>query len=176
MPDDNYIKTKPDFEFALPLINALQDEMKAADDFIQKERIIIHASSLANEFCEHNSREFAAFLNLLGETHYYNGLYSAAMCYYQKALDIQERVLGFSHLDTAESYNNIGVLYSNLGKFDKSFEYLTKALIVREKLLGPEHIETAMSFNSIGVTYIYTGNYDKALEYLSKAVTIQEKL
>lgn len=75
-----------------------------------------------------------------------------------------ERTLGPEHLKTADSYNNIGLIYHFKGDFGQALDYHQKSLANREKILGPEHPDIAASFNNIGLIYNYKGDHDKALE------------
>ncbi len=55
-------------------------------------------------------------------------------CIYIIYLNLKNKVNGFNHADTAASYNNLGVLYDNIGNYLKSEVYLNKALEIREKV------------------------------------------
>lgn len=168
---------KPDFEFALPLINALQDEMEAADDYIKKNAVIVHATALEKVFDEVESKEFAEFLDNIAETYYYNGAYNDSLNYYKKALSIRKKTLGNNHSDTASSYNDIGGVYSSLGIFDTALEYLNKAIVVQKNKTDINLNTIATTYNNIGEVYHYSGKYNDALEYYNKALAIQiEKL
>ncbi len=101
--------------------------------------------------------------------------YETAMDYYQKVLEIREKILGTEHVDTAISYNNVGTLYDAKDDYVKALEYYEKALTIRKKALGEEHLLTAQSYHNIGETYNKMGDYDKALEYFFKALAIKEK-
>ena len=79
-------------------------------------------------------------------------------------------------LDVASSYNNIGVVYLELGDYDKAQEYYFRALAIDEKVLGLERPSTATSYNNIGVVYDKLGIYDKSLEYYFRALAIKEKV
>ena len=168
---------KPDFEFALPLINALQDEMEAADDYIKKNAVIVHATALEKVFDEVESKEFAEFLDNIAETYYYNGAYNDSLNYYKKALSIRKKTVGNNHSDTASSYNDIGGVYSSLGIFDTALEYLNKAIVVQKNKTDINLNTIATTYNNIGEVYHYSGKYNDALEYYNKALAIQiEKL
>ena len=104
------------------------------------------------------------------------GNYPKALEFYTKALNINEKVLGKDHPDTAVSYNNIGSAYSNMGNYPKALEFHTKALNINEKFLGKDHPDTAVSYNNIGNDYSSMSNYPKALEFHTKALNIQEKI
>ena len=91
-------------------------------------------------------------------------------------MEIYEKVLGKEHIDTAMSYNNIGNVSCNLGKYNEAFKYFDRALQIQEKVLGEEHIDTAMSYNNIGRIYAILGKYDKALGYFTKALKIFQSM
>ena len=59
-----------------------------------------------------------------------------------KALDIQLNKLGKDHPDVASSYNNIGSIYAEQGKYDKAFEYYNKAFKSFKKRFGTRHSHT----------------------------------
>ena len=167
---------KPDFEFALPLINALQEEMKAADDYNKKNAVIVHAVTVEKVFDDVESKEFAAFLDNIAETYYYNGAYNESMHYYQKSLSLQKKILGTNHHDTALSYNKVGTVYRYMGNYEKALEFLFKSIAIQERVLGTEHPDTALSYNNVGNVYCVMGNYEKALEYNFKSMTIRERV
>ena len=73
-------------------------------------------------------------------------------------------------------FNNIGLVYSQQGDYDKALKWHEKALAIREKVLGLEHPNTATSYNNIAAVYDNQGNYDKALKGYEKALAIQEKV
>ena len=73
------------------------------------------------------------------------------MEYYIKAWEIKKDVLGENHPDTAISYNNIGVVYYNLGDYDKALEYYNKALEIRKAVLGESHPFTQHTLENIEI-------------------------
>jgi len=95
--------------------------------------------------------------------------------YYEKALDIWERVLSPDHLNTAQSYNNIASVYCSQGNYAKALEYYGKVLDIRERVLGPDHLDTASSYNNIAGVYYSNGDYPNVLEYLRKTFDILER-
>ena len=82
--------------------------------------------------------------------------------------------MGHEHLDTANSYNNIGSIYYELKNDQTALEYYLKALDIREKILGHGHINTANSYYNLGLTYYYLEDLIKALEYFQKAFVIYQ--
>ncbi|MHC6202867.1 DUF2225 domain-containing protein [Breznakiellaceae bacterium SP9] len=96
--------------------------------------------------------------------------------FFQKALAICEEVFGKNHPNTAIKYNNIGLVYNNMGKYPKALEFLQKALVIMEEVFGKNHPATAVSYNSIGDVYHNMGKYPKALEFLQNNLAICEEV
>jgi tetratricopeptide (TPR) repeat protein len=84
-------------------------------------------------------------------------------------------VLGKAHPDTAMAYNNIGMVYSKQGDYEKALEWNRKALVIFEKVLGKAHPDLAKVYNNIGLLYYGQGNYEKALAELLNAYRIQRQ-
>ena len=103
------------------------------------------------------------------------GLYSKAQPLYEKALQIRQKTLGLEHLNTAQSLNNLGVLYYHLKEYDKALPLFERALAIREKAAGPEHPDTAATLNNLGLLYKDMGTPDKALNFYQQALQIREK-
>ena len=119
--------------------------------------------------------EAATTYNNTANKYYEQGKYGDALEWYNKALAINEKVLGTEHPDTASTYNNIAYVYDNQGKYYDALVWHEKALLIREKVLGTEHLDTATTYNNIANVYADQGKYDDALELYKKALTIREK-
>ena len=115
-----------------------------------------------------------ASYNYLGTVNIMGGDYPKGLEYFQKAKDIQEKVLGSDHIDVAMTYGNIGSAYAFLGMYVEALEYHQKGLVIKEKTLGSEHPEVASTYCNIGSDYVRKGMYAKALEYYEKALVIQK--
>ena len=44
----------------------------------------------------------------------------------------REAKLGTNHLETADSYNNVGIVYLNKGDYKYSFSFLVKSIKIKE--------------------------------------------
>ena len=110
------------------------------------------------------------------------GIFLGKYAYYKESLEVNLRFIRLSeetngkNETTARSYNNIGIVYANLGDYDKALEYLFKALEIKKDVLGENKSDTASSYNNIGVVYRNLGEYDKALEYYFKALEIEKEV
>ncbi|MDR2119137.1 MAG: ATP-binding protein [Tannerellaceae bacterium] len=102
--------------------------------------------------------------------------YDQSLKWYRKALDIQEKVSGASHPDTAITYNNIALVYHGQGEYGQAMEWHRKALEIREKILGISHPDTATTCDNIAEVYRSLGEYNQALKWHRKALEIYEKV
>jgi len=99
--------------------------------------------------------------------------YEQALTCYDEALKIQKKLLGEQHLDTANSYNEMGLTYYVLGKYFRALEHFKKALEIRQSILKLDHQDIATSYNNVGFIYDAIGDHENALKYLEKALEIQ---
>jgi tetratricopeptide (TPR) repeat protein len=105
---------------------------------------------------------------------YQQGQYKEAIVYAEKALAIRRKVLGEEHPGTATTYNNLGILYRNIGNHDKAGSFLQKALAIRKRVLNKRDSQTALSYNNLGGLYHSKGNFAKAEFMYKQALAIQK--
>ncbi len=74
----------------------------------------------------------------------------------------------------ARSLNLMGVIYRNLGNYDKSISVYTNALRIAEEV--KDSVQIAYSYNNLGGIYRLQGNNTLALEYILKALSVFENL
>lgn len=74
----------------------------------------------------------------------------------------------------AKSLNLIGVVYRNIGNYDKAIGYYKNALHFAEE--SNDSSQIAYSYNNIGGIYRLVGNYPLTLEYVLKALKIFESM
>ena len=154
----------------------IADTAYPIDERVEKtESIYDKAISLAKEY-NYNEKQYIDLLFEYGKFLRTYAKYDKALGISVECKDLCEKVFGVEHSDTATSYNNIGLVYNELGDYDKALEYYLKSLAIDEKVLGAEHPDTATLYNNIGLVYNDLGDYDKALEYFFKALAIYEKV
>ena len=68
----------------------------------------------------------------------------------ERALAIQEQVLGPEHPKTAKSLSDLGALLQVQGDLAGVRSCLERALAIQEQVLGPDHPETATSLSKFG--------------------------
>ena len=78
-------------------------------------------------------------------------------------------------MNVAQSYNNLGIVYSDTGEFAKAKDYHERALEIRREQLGPNHVDVAKSYNNLGTVYSETGEFAKAKDYYERALEIRKE-
>ena len=102
--------------------------------------------------------------------------YAEARPLYERALAINERVLGPEHPGTAMSLNNLASLLRNQGELASARSLFERALMISEKVQGPEHPDTATSINSLAHLLQEQGDLAAARPLLERALAIREKV
>ena len=109
------------------------------------------------------------------------GLFLYKYAYYEESIEVILRFIQLREATngqnetTADAYNNIGVVFDNLGDYDKALEYYFKALEIRKEVLGEKHTDTASSYSNIGIVYDDLGEYNEALKFHNKALEIRKE-
>lgn len=99
--------------------------------------------------------------------------YDDALSNYKKALEIQKKILGENHPDTAFTNSNIGKTYCLLGQYEKALQYGNKALEIQK---DRKDVNSSIIYNIIGNIHYSIGDYKNALEYNYKALKIQKEI
>ena len=77
--------------------------------------------------------------------------------YYLQSLELKQNIYSEDHPDIASSFNNLGVLYSDLGDYEKAEKYYFQSLEIRQNIYSEDHPDIDMSFNNLGVLDISLG-------------------
>ena len=92
----------------------------------------------------------------------------------EKAMKINEAVLGPHHPHMAQSLSNLAMLHKDMGNHKAARPLLTRALEIREAVLGPRHPDTAQSLNNLATLHQAMGNHKAALPLFTRALEIWE--
>ncbi|MDR2147932.1 MAG: tetratricopeptide repeat protein [Tannerella sp.] len=139
--------------------------------------LVPHITSVINDINDKDATaEVASLYYFLGKGFYELADYLRALKYHEKALDIRKKVLDKKHLNTSNSYHEIGLVYNAQGDYDRALKYYGKALAIYKKVLGTGHSYTATTYNNMARVYNAQGDYDRALKYYGKALAIVEKV
>ncbi len=91
-----------------------------------------------------------------------------------KALEIQERLLGLDHFQTAITIQNIALTYTHQGNFSKSLHYLNLAKETLDRSVGKYHPLYATILVAIGNIYAESGDSKNAILNYSNALEIYQ--
>ena len=75
-----------------------------------------------------------------------------------------------------DSYNLLGLLYNELGEYNKAVEYHIKALGLNDELLPIEIQSKATSMNNLGLVYQNLNQHDNAIPYFLKGLEQKKNL
>ena len=101
--------------------------------------------------------------------------YGEALALTQQALAMREQALPPTHTDMAESLNNIGFVYGELGQDREALPFYQRALKIWEQALGPNDPLVALALNNIAEVYRNLGQYEEALPLYQRALKVREQ-
>jgi tetratricopeptide (TPR) repeat protein len=124
------------FDLRLKLSDQLYEAGRYVEGYSYAEQALMMAESWNDKLREASASNLAG-LNLDGSRNY-----PAARPYYERALAIQEKVLGPEHPDTAVSLWWLGIQAARSGDIEQAQQQLQRALSIFEAKLGREHPHT----------------------------------
>jgi tetratricopeptide (TPR) repeat protein len=136
------------------------------------ERFILHIADLWT----HQPTDSLSWTRVLHFASYYlhcQGRFETAIMYSERSLQIRKIQLGEVHLDTATSFNNLALLYKEMGRYSIAEELHLKALQVQVKLLGESDPAVAVSLNNLAEIYHAQGHYNKAVQFHLRALDLR---
>lgn len=87
-----------------------------------------------------------------------------AIRFYERGIELFERMQPPSLLDVADLCNNLAYINKSKGDFDEAEGLYLKALQICHEHLGPNDEETAAICNNVGALYLAAGYYEQARE------------
>lgn len=105
------------------------------------------------------------------------GNFKAAYSYYEKVLELSEKMTPVDYFMEAGAYHGLGHLHREVGIYDKAISYYLKSLEISTHLKEP--VDLIVSHIDIADTYGKAKELDKALEHIEKAYNLanqQKKL
>ncbi len=86
-----------------------------------------------------------------------------------RALELRRQVFGDDHAETAKSYNNLGLCYSNLGRFELAAENARRAAEIQERVLGPNHPNLILPLSNLAEYLAAVGRFAEAMQAAERA-------
>jgi tetratricopeptide (TPR) repeat protein/DNA-binding XRE family transcriptional regulator len=111
-----------------------------------------------------------------GEALQHAGDLRGARPWYERALTIQERVLGPDHPGTAVGLDNLALLLSQQGELAAARPLHQRALAIRERALGPDNPDTAEALNNLAMVLWQQGDLAIARSLHERSLAIHERV
>ena len=130
----------------------------------------LYQTALSGALSQKLEFEVVECYNMMGIIYDKLNLYDKALLNLQQA---KECLSSYPNADYKSSIlNNIGGVYSSLGKYKEAMEFYTKSLDIRIAEYGEFDFDIATSYNNIAHLQFDLGHYDDALENLQKCLKI----
>lgn len=171
-----------------PELNALTERIRAEIqgstewDKLGKLLMKLGQYSKADELYEvlidqtHNDRQKIQFYHQLGWSKKNQNKYEEAIAYYEKSLEIKEKVLPENHPSFIVFYNDIGSVYEKMNEYSKALLYYEAGLKIQSETESSNYYILANSCSKIGSIYEKLEDYQKAIEFHELAVKLRQKL
>ncbi|PUB72155.1 MAG: hypothetical protein DBP03_18505 [gamma proteobacterium symbiont of Ctena orbiculata] len=136
-----------------------------------------HALALLDRFeaIEVDLKKIARLKNLVAYYLSAIGRYKEAEPLVRKTLEINQRVLGEDHPDTAASYNNLAYNLKTQGRYEEAEPLYRNALEICQRVLGEDHPDTATSYNNLAYNLHAQGRYEEAEPLNRQALEIRQR-
>ncbi len=106
---------------------------------------------------------------------YEQGKYAEAIPLAKEAIALAEETRGREQLETAESIDNLALLYDAQGQYTRAEPLYERSLAIRRRILGSQHPTTALSLSNLGGLYVSQGRYSDAEPLFKHALAISQK-
>jgi tetratricopeptide (TPR) repeat protein len=165
------------------LTKSMQDEIKGSTGWYRLGKLMIKLGHFnkAEELYEillkqtTSESEKASLFYQLGWTKNGQGNYAEAIEFYEKSLEIEQKILPPDHPDLGGSYNNLGNVYVGMGEYSKALSFYEKAHEIAREILPADDPDLASSYNNIGLVYNNMREYSKALSFYENALEVRQK-
>ncbi len=97
--------------------------------------------------------------------------FEAALRHFERALTIRRRHLG-RHPKVAETLNNLGVVLTDVERYEEAEAVLEESLALRKELFGEHHWRTGNTFTNLGTALRESGRNEEATASHAKALDI----
>ena len=156
------------------LLSYLGNLYLATGKYAQAEEQVGMALSIRENLVSKDSELMAASFNDLGLVYSVSNP-KKALTYYEKALEIYERIHGKAHPKTAIANTNIGLVYRTLELYGDAINNFESALTTWEKIYPQAHPTKAFVLFNLGQTYLKIGNEKSAEGYYERALKMYQE-
>ena len=168
MSDDH--KDRANVYYSMSRAHRFQGEYETALELLHKAERLQYAKSSESNF------DFARILAGIGSVYYELHKYEQELLYYQRAMEIYDRILPNQHIEIARSLNRLGYAFMNQQCYTQALSYLTKALDIYEAIAPDSHPGIAQTVLNLGIVYHAEKHMEQALEFYERARKLIEEI
>lgn len=161
----------PDLQISLNNIGLTLQKLNRLDEAIDIYRQI---EAMAEAEKKTDSPELLATKINIAAIHYSLNRFGQAAQEFEALLPLSNLLHGYNSPTTATLLNNLGVVFSRSGNYEKGVDYHLKALDLRKKLFGVSSVVAANSHANLAKAYL-TLDDKRAVEHAQKALAIREE-
>lgn len=103
------------------------------------------------------------------------GELETAMEYYNRVFALFEGRVPQRDFRYAELYNNVSLLYQELGRYDMASQCLLNALAIVQEQPGKE-FQMAVTLTNLGSSQLQEGKIEEAIQHLTRAITLFQSM
>ncbi|MCY1060543.1 serine/threonine-protein kinase [Nannocystis sp. SCPEA4] len=134
-----------------------------------------HAAVLLHALAQDDDLQGAYRLANLGDIEYGAGNYAAAQQHYERALAIEEPILGPNHPRVAADLDELAQVRVALGEYAEAQVLHERVLPLLEQAYGPDHPELTLTLNYLAGVHGALGHYAEARALYERALAIQRR-
>ncbi len=120
--------------------------------------------------------DIASLLDDLAQVYARDQQWQLAKATYERALEIDRRLLGEDSPRVATHLHNLAIVAQNMGNLRQAESLYRDAIARQERAYGDEHVETARSHGNYGLLLQREGRLDEAEPELRRALAVALKL
>jgi len=169
-----------DFNQIVKSLNNLSLILFNLKEFDRAEKIAKTTIEIIRRNISNDSPELASSLNNLSMIIAERTLWSSekkglteALIFQKEAILILEKMYGLIHPGVGTFYNNLSILFKDLGTLDSAYYYCLKSINIKKEVYDSIHPTLGTSYNSLGTILELQGNYDKAINYYLKSLEVR---
>jgi len=119
--------------------------------------------------------ERAALYHNRAMVHHYRRQFEQAERNYLLAMTVRQQALGEEHVETAETYGDLGLLYGERGDLTRGVPLCEQAIQIYADKLGADHPWAAWYREQLGVVYLRRGKLAEAAPLLKAAAEARSR-
>jgi eukaryotic-like serine/threonine-protein kinase len=154
---------------------SISNQSKPDPDLKVRDALDRAAQRIEGEFSQQPEVE-ASIRNTIGQAYMDLGVYPQAEAQFERALDIDRRVLGEKDPTTLRTMSHLGNLDKLQGKRAQSEQMLSRTWGIQRSVLGGENADTLATANSLANTYESEDKYAQAEALHSQTLEIQRRV